>query len=92
MQSISLYWFSAQQQTITSRTPKIDLFYQKFSPEFNELGFLFQKQQEFTKKWLEIKSRIQSRKPHVCGIRGLTLKSQVKNLRLAAKENLFIIF
>ena len=32
----SLYWFAAEQQTSTSRRQKFDLFYPKFTSEFNE--------------------------------------------------------
>ena len=38
MQPISRYWFATQQQTSTSRQQKFDLFYPKFSSEFNELS------------------------------------------------------
>ena len=54
-QLISVYWFAGQQQTSTRRTQKIDLYYQRFIPEFNELGLSFWKQQEVTKKWLKLK-------------------------------------
>ena len=33
-----MYWFAAQQQTITSRRQKFDLFYPKFSAKFK--GYL----------------------------------------------------
>ena len=36
-QPIQLYWFAAQQQTSTYRLKKSDLFYPRFSSEFNEL-------------------------------------------------------
>ena len=49
------------------------MFYSKFSSEFNELSLRFLKQQEVAKKWLKLK---QSRKPHICGIRGLRVKIQ----------------
>ena len=41
LQSISLYWFDAQLQASTSRHQKLNLFYPKFSPEFNELSLIF---------------------------------------------------
>ena len=66
-----LYWFAAQQQTSTSRPQKLDLFYPKFSAEFNKLSLKFYKQQEGTKKWLKLK---QFRKPHICGIQGVRVK------------------
>ena len=44
MQPTSLYWFAAQKQTSTSRQKKFELFYQKFSSQFNELSPKFQKQ------------------------------------------------
>ena len=34
-QVISLYWFAAHHQTITSRWQKLDSIYPKFSAEFN---------------------------------------------------------
>ena len=36
--AISLDWFAAWPQTITSRQQKFDLFYVNFSAEFNELS------------------------------------------------------
>ena len=40
-QAISLYWFAAQQQISTSRRQKFDVFYSKFSAEFNEFSLKF---------------------------------------------------
>ena len=37
MQAILMYWFAAQQQTSKFRLQKFELFYLKFSSEFNEL-------------------------------------------------------
>ena len=78
-----LYWFAAQQQTSRSRRQKFDLFYLKFSAEFNELSLKFLKRQEVAKTWLELK---QSRKPQICGIRGLRVNGQVKTPREARKR------
>ena len=44
------------QQTSTSRRQKFDLFYPKFSPEFNELSLTFQKRQEVAKKMAKTKT------------------------------------
>ena len=55
MPLILLYWFGAQQQTSTFRPQKCGCFYVKFSAESNELGLIFQKQQEVAKKWLKLK-------------------------------------
>ena len=35
---ISLYWFAAQQETITFRRQKFGLFYLEFSTDFNEFA------------------------------------------------------
>ena len=43
MQAILQYWFAAQQQASTFRRQKFDLFYLKFSAEFNELSLSFYK-------------------------------------------------
>ena len=40
MKPITLYWFDAQQQTITLKRQKFDMFSVKFSAEFNELFFI----------------------------------------------------
>ena len=37
MKPITLYWFDAQQQTITLKRQKFGIFSVKFSAEFNEL-------------------------------------------------------
>ena len=50
MQPISLYWFTTQQETNTSRRQKFKLFYPNFGSQFNELTLKFQKQQEVAKK------------------------------------------
>ena len=84
-----LYWFAAQQQTSTSTRQKFDLFYPKLSPDLNEVSRAFQNQQEVAKKWLKLK---QSRKPHICGIRRLSVNSQVKNSRVVSKKGPFVIF
>ena len=47
--------------------------YPKFSAKFNELSLKFSKRQEVAKKCLKQK---QSRKPLICGIRGLGVKSE----------------
>ena len=43
MQTISLYWFAAQQQTSTLARQKSRFFYAKFSAEFNEISLFFLK-------------------------------------------------
>ena len=43
MQTISLYWFAAQQQTSTLTRQKSGFFYAKFSAEFNEISLFFLK-------------------------------------------------
>ena len=40
-QVILRFWFAAQQQISTSRRQKFDLFYPKFSEEFNDLSLKF---------------------------------------------------
>ena len=55
MQAISLYGFSAQQQTSTFRRRKFGMLYMKFSVIFNELCRNFKKQQEVAKKLLKLK-------------------------------------
>ena len=40
-QAISLYWFAAEQHTSKSSRQKFNLFYLKFSAEFNELSLKF---------------------------------------------------
>ena len=72
MQPIFLHWFATQQQTSTSKQRKFDLFYPKFSPDLNEVSQAFQNRQEVAKKWLKLKL---SRKPHICGIRRLRVKT-----------------
>ena len=67
----------------TSRRQKFDFFYQKFSSQFNELSLKFQKQQKVAKKWLKLKH---SRKPHLCGIRGVRVKRMEKISQLAHGE------
>ena len=41
MQAILLLWFAAQQQASTLRRQKINLFYVKFSVQFDELNLSF---------------------------------------------------
>ena len=72
-QAISLYRLAAQQQTSTSRRQNFHLFYPKFSAKFNKLSSKFWKWQEVVKKRLKLK---QSRKPHICDIRGLRVNSR----------------
>ena len=43
MKIVSLYWFTAQQQTIILTRQRFGLFYPKFSVEFNELSLTGQK-------------------------------------------------
>ena len=78
-----------RQQTNTSRRQKLELFYPKFTSKFNEISLNFLKEQEVAIKWLKLK---QSRKPHICDIRGLRVNKQVENPRAALKESPFVIF
>ena len=55
MQTISLYWFLAQQQTSTLRRQKIDLFYVKLNAEFNEVSLFFLKTTESYQKMTKTK-------------------------------------
>ena len=77
-----LYCFAALQQTSTFTRQKIDLFYLKFSPEINGFGLTFQKQEQVAKKWLKLK---QSRTPHICGIRRVSVNNQFNKLELVSK-------
>ena len=51
IQAISLYWFTAQQQTSRLTRQKIGLFYVNIHAEFSELSIFFLKQQEVAKKY-----------------------------------------
>ena len=50
MQSISLYWFDAQQQISTLRPQNCGCFYVKFSTESNGLGLFLKKTRESCQK------------------------------------------
>ena len=41
MQTVSLHWFAAQQQTSAFKQLKIGLFHIKFAAKINELSLLF---------------------------------------------------
>ena len=73
-QAILLDWFAVQQQISTSRSLKLDLFYSKFSTEFNELSC--KKDSNLPKIWLKLK---QSTKPQLCGIWGLRVNRWINN-------------
>ena len=73
-----MYWFAAQQQSISFRRRKIDPFYLKFTAELNEFVPRLQTQQEEAQKLLK-HDAVEKRTPHV--LRRLKVRGDVKNIQ-----------